>query len=153
LRAELARHGIRNSHLLAIAPAGTVSLLAGNVSSGIEPIRATRIARRIRQADGSYRSFDAEDYAFARWRESHGEVAALPASFVFGDTVSALDQLRMLAALQPLVDSGISKTVSLPRESTEPEVARIFAMAHELGLKGCTVYREGSRASIFGGAV
>jgi ribonucleoside-diphosphate reductase alpha chain len=151
VRAELTGHGIRNSHLTAIAPTGTISLLAGNVSSGIEPIRATRIARRIRQADGSYRSVDAVDYAFARWREQHGEGVPLPASFVFGDAVSALDQLRMLAALQPLVDSGISKTVALPRETGEPEVARIFAMAHEHGLKGCTVYRESSRASIFGG--
>lgn len=149
LRAEIARHGIRNSHLTAIAPTGTISLLAGNVSSGVEPIRATIIERRVRQADGSHQSIRADDYAFACWQAMQMSQRNLPSGFVFGDAIGARDQLLMLAALQPCVDSGISKTVSLPREATALDVSRTFALAHELRLKGCTVYREGSRASLF----
>ncbi len=149
LRAEIARHGIRNSHLTAIAPTGTISLLAGNVSSGVEPIRATIIERRVRQADGSHQSIRADHYAFACWQAMQTSQRNLPSGFVFGDAIGARDQLLMLAALQPCVDSGISKTVSLPRAATSLDVSRTFALAHELRLKGCTVYHEGSRASLF----
>lgn len=147
LRDDLARHGIRNSHLLAIAPAGSISLLAHNVSSGIEPIRALTTVRTFATESGHDTGISASDYAFELWRTTHGAAAPLPPALSDPGRVSALDQLLMQSALQPLVDGAISKTVLCGPDTTPEEVRQIFSSAYELGLKGTTAYRLGQRSA------
>jgi len=143
------RHsGIRNSHLTAIAPAGTISLLANNVSSGIEPIFSVEALRRVLCPDGSYQNFQTTDYAYALWRAANAPSTALPPYFSSGDSVSARDHLLMQAALQPYVDGAISKTIALPREFPGSDVSGIFDLAFRLGVKGCTIYRAETRAGV-----
>jgi ribonucleoside-diphosphate reductase alpha chain len=148
IRDAIARDGLRNSHLTAIAPAGTISLLAGNVSSGIEPIFALAATRRLREPGGGQRTLPVEDFAYRLFRERHGPRAALPDALVAG-TPDADAQLELIAAVAPFVDAGISKTVSLPATATPADVSRLYRRAWSLGLKGCTVYREGTRCSVF----
>lgn len=140
LRAAIARDGIRNSHLTAIAPAGTISLVAGNVSSGLEPVFALEYTRNVRQPDGSILRVDVASYALAAWRRLKGD-APLPDTFVTASTVSADAQIAMQAALQPHVDNAISKTTNVPADVPFEEFERIYRRAWELGLKGCTVFR------------
>jgi len=140
VREAIARHGIRNSHLTAIAPAGTISLLAGNVSSGLEPVFALEYARDVRQPDGSTAHVAVEAYAVARFRALRGS-EALPDTFVTAREVVAEDQLAMQAALQPHVDNAISKTTNVAADIPREEFGRIYRRAWELGLKGCTVFR------------
>lgn len=141
----VAQHGIRNSHLLAVAPTGSISLLANNVSSGIEPVFAFKANRRVRGADGQTVTFDVEDAAWHQYQELHGHQTSLPAHFVQAVDVSAEDQLRMMATVQSCVDNAISKTVRLPESASAQELGVVLRRAWELGLKGCAVYREGSR--------
>lgn len=148
IRRDIRASGIRNSHLTAIAPAGTISLLAGNVSSGIEPIFALEGSRRLLDPEGAARDFPTTDYAHARWREGHAATATPPPGFVLGRDVAAGDQLRMQAALQPAVDGAISKTVTVADAGAESTVAELFHSAYQLGLKGCAVYRPRARAGI-----
>jgi ribonucleoside-diphosphate reductase alpha chain len=145
IRHRIEHHGMRNSHVTAIAPAGSISLLGGNLSTGIEPLRPPGALRSVLQADGTRRAYAEPGYAIARWQAEQPAGAGLPDSLVFAGAISAADQLRMLAALQPHVDSGISKTVELPAGATVDDVAGVYALAWELGLKGCAVYRAGSR--------
>lgn len=140
LREGIARHGIRNSHLTAIAPAGTISLVAGNVSSGLEPVFALEYTRNVRQLDGSVLRVDVESHALSQWRARNRE-AALPETFVTAATVPADAQIEMQAALQPHVDNAISKTTNVPADIPFAEFERIYTRAWELGLKGCTVFR------------
>jgi len=142
LRAEIERDGIRNSHLTAIAPAGTISLLAGGVSSGIEPVFAARWRRRMRTADGGIEELELEDPAVAAWRARGGE--DLPPGFVDAAGVGAAEQLAVQAALQPHVDSAISKTVTVPAGCSFEEFRSVYDRAWALGLKGCTAYRPGT---------
>jgi len=146
IRAAIARHGIRNSHLLAIAPAGTISLLAHNVSSGIEPIYAVESTRRILDREGAQRNFQVTDYACAAWRARHGN-ASLPDCFVEAEAVAPRDHLLMQAALQPYVDGAISKTIALG-VSPPASVPEILDSAYDLGLKGCTVFRHAARPGV-----
>jgi ribonucleoside-diphosphate reductase alpha chain len=148
LQADIRRHGIRNSHLTAIAPTGTISLLAGNVSSGIEPIFALEGTRRVLQTDGTQRDFQTTDFAYAMWHARPATAAELDGMFSTGDSVSAEDQLLMQAALQPAVDSAISKTIVVPANCTASDVREILVSAFALGLKGCTVFRTGTRTPI-----
>lgn len=145
IRHRIERQGMRNSHVTAIAPAGSISLLGGNLSTGIEPLRPPGAVRYLQQPDGSRRDCVEDGYALAQWNAQHPAAASLPEAFVFASTITAADQLRMLAALQPHVDSGISKTVELPAEATVQDVAAVYALAWELGLKGCAVYRACTR--------
>ena len=142
------RQGIRNSHLLAVAPAGTISLLAGNVSSGIEPVFRLEASRRVLDADGEYRTFDVKDGAYSLWQALNSGAARMPESFMDLRSVSWRDQLLMQAALQPFVDGSISKTVALTSGVPRGAVEEVFRGAHELGLKGCTVFRESARPAI-----
>lgn len=144
LQDDIARHGIRNSHLLAVAPAGSISLLANNVSSGIEPIFCLEGERRMRGADGQTVTFAVHDSAWRHYQTLHGPDAQRPAYMVQAANVDAQAQLNMMAAVQPFVDSAIAKTVYLPQNATVNEVETVMLRAWELGLKGCTVYREGS---------
>ncbi len=139
IRAAIAQDGIRNSHLLALAPAGSISLLAGNLSSGIEPVFAWQAERRVH--DGSrVQAFRVEDPVLRQWRAQHGD-AALPAYFVTAQQLAPLDHLRMQAALQLLVDNAIAKTVNIPADLPFARFHELFAGAHALGLKGLTVFR------------
>lgn len=148
VRDAIARHGIRNSHLLAIAPAGTISILAGNVSSGIEPIFALESERQILEADGRYRSHAVRDYAWESWRATHPG-ADPPDALLVAYEVAAGDQLAMQAALQRWVDNAISKTINLPAETPYAEFAGVYERAYDMGLKGCTVFRpSGERGSV-----
>jgi ribonucleoside-diphosphate reductase alpha chain len=144
LRAALARHGIRNSHLLSIAPAGTISLLAGNVSSGVEPIFALQAKRSIRGHGQTSQDIVVEDFAFRHWRSTAQAGATPPDSFVTAEVISGPAHLAMQASLQPFVDNAISKTITLTPDATAEGVDDIFRNAHAAGIKGCTVFRPGS---------
>ena len=145
LRDGIATNGIRNSHLLAIAPAGTISLLAGNVSSGIEPIYAIQAERAVRASDLSVERLEVNDFAYDVWLAGHRRAASIPDIFAAADELPATAHLEMQACLQPYVDGAISKTINLPPEATTKDVARAFRFAHQAGIKGCTVYRPGAR--------
>ena len=148
LQARIRAEGIRNSHLLAIAPTGTISLLAGNISSGIEPVFGLSTVRRVMQPDGGERYQAATDAAYALWRRTAPAGTPLPAAFMTGAEIAARDHLLMQASLQPFVDGAISKTVQLARDTTAAAVAEVFGTAFDLGLKGCTVFRAGSRTGV-----
>jgi ribonucleoside-diphosphate reductase alpha chain len=140
IRDGIARDGIRNSHLLAIAPAGTISLLANNVSNGLEPVFAFAHRRRIRQADGSFSEHDLSDYAWRRFRELRPS-DALPDCFVEARELPPAAHLRMQAALQPFVDNAISKTINIPEHFDADDYASVYFDAWRMGLKGCTTFR------------
>ena len=140
VRGAIAAHGLRNGCLTSIAPTGTISLLAGNVSSGIEPVFDYTYRRRMLQ-DGVSTEETVEDYAFRCWREVSGADAALPGYFVTANELSPADHVRMQAALQPYVDSAISKTINCPEAISFADFRSIYRDAYELGLKGCTTYR------------
>jgi ribonucleoside-diphosphate reductase alpha chain len=139
VRDRIARRGLRNSHLLAIAPAGTISLLANNVSSGIEPVYALEGERRVVNEQGTLETHVVRDYAYALWSAAH--TGSLQSAFVTAEELEPEDHLAMLAVLQPLVDSSISKTLNLPENTPSGAVGRIFERAYALGAKGCTVFR------------
>jgi ribonucleoside-diphosphate reductase alpha chain len=145
LRARIAKHGIRNSHLLAIAPAGTISLLAGNVSSGVEPIYALEATREVRGRDLEIQRLEVRDYAYQQWQKTAGKKDSMPEAFVTSDKLSAGAHLAMQACLQPFVDNAISKTVNMAADASMDDVDEVFAAAYSSGLKGCTVFRPGAR--------
>lgn len=140
IRDDIARDGIRNSHLIAIAPTGTISLLADNISSGIEPVYAFELQRAVRGLDGDCRQLALSDYAWRLWRSRHG-TAPVPDCFVAANEVSALAHLAMQAALQPYVDNAISKTINVPAGYDYAAFSELYHRAWQLGLKGCTTYR------------
>ncbi len=141
LKELIRRHGIRNALLTSIAPTGTISLLAGNVSSGIEPIFALEYVRRLRLPDGSAHEELLQDHAVALWREMFGD-APLPRDiFVTVDDLHWRDHLRMQQALQNHVDSAISKTINLPEDISFEDFRSVYQAAWRAGLKGCTTYR------------
>lgn len=145
LRDGIAANGIRNSHLLAIAPTGTISLLAGNVSSGIEPIYALEATRAVRGHDLKIHNLEVRDYAYDQWLNSSKRKSTVPDVFATAENLSAKAHLAMQASLQPFVDNAISKTVNLPPEATPEDVDEIYTLAYSSGLKGCTVFRPGTR--------
>jgi ribonucleoside-diphosphate reductase alpha chain len=141
IRAGIARHGIRNSHLTAIAPTGTISLLANNISSGLEPVYRFEYKRRVREADGALSEHAVTDYAWQLYREQRGAEAPLTAAFVTAGEVSPYMHLDMQAALQPWVDSAISKTINVPQDYSFAQFRSLYDYAYAKGLKGCTTFR------------
>jgi ribonucleoside-diphosphate reductase alpha chain len=141
VRAAIARHGIRNGLLTSIAPTGTISLLAGNVSGGIEPVFDFRYDRRVLGRDGSARTQRVEDYAHALYREKFGPAAPLSHAFVTAEELTPVAHLRMQAAVQAHVDSSISKTINCPADLGFEAFKDVYLEAYDLGLKGCTTYR------------
>ena len=141
VRREILSHGIRNGLLTSIAPTGTISLLAGNVSSGIEPIFSITYDRKVLQADGSRRQERISDYAARLWWQINGEDAPLPESFVTVGSLAPEDHLRMQAAVQRHIDSSISKTINVPEQIAFDDFADVYREAYRLGLKGCTTFR------------
>ena len=140
-RALIAKHGLRNGCLTSIAPTGTTSLLAGNVSSGIEPVFAYSYTRKILQPDGTKREEQVEDYAMRIWRQVKGDTPPPDELFVSAQTLSPSDHLTMQAAAQALIDSSISKTVNCPEDIGFEEFADIYVEGYHLGCKGLTTYR------------
>jgi len=140
IRDGIAEHGIRNSHLTAIAPTGTISMLANNVSSGLEPVFDYSYTRRVLEADGSYATYGLTDAAVRLWRELNGD-APLPAQFVDARHLAPEVHLGMQAALQPYVDNAISKTINVPEDYAFDAFKDIYAQAFDKGLKGCTTFR------------
>ena len=142
LKDEIRRHGIRNSHLLSIAPTGTISLaFADNASNGIEPPYAWTYQRKKRMADGSMKSYDVEDHAWRLYRKLGGDMAKLPAHFVTAMDIAAFDHMLMVAVVAPYVDSAISKTVNVPENYPYERFKDLYREAWKAGLKGITTYR------------
>ncbi len=140
VRKAIAKHGIRNALLTSIAPTGTISLYAGNVSSGIEPVFAYGYTRKVLQKDGTKTEEEVVDYAVAQWREQFGD-KDLPEYFVNAQTLAPLDHVRMQAAAQTWIDSSISKTINVPEDISFEAFKDVYAQAYETGCKGCTTYR------------
>ena len=140
-RKALAKHGLRNGLLTSIAPTGTISLLAENVSSGIEPVFGFHYGRRVLGADGATSEIQVEDYAHRLFRDRYGAKTPLPAAFVAAADLTPAAHLEMQAALQPHVDSSISKTINCPESISFADFEQIYLKAYDLGLKGCTTFR------------
>ncbi len=133
-------HGIRNALLTSIAPTGTISLYAGNVSSGIEPVFAYSYTRKVLQKDGSRTEEEVTDYAVQMWRDKFGD-KELPDYFVNAQTLLPADHVRMQAAAQKWIDSSISKTINCPEDIDFETFKNVYLEAYESGCKGCTTYR------------
>jgi ribonucleoside-diphosphate reductase alpha chain len=140
VRDAIRAHGIRNALLTSVAPTGTISLYAGNVSSGIEPVFAYAYTRKVLQKDGSRTEEEVVDYAVALWRKMHGD-APLPDHFVNAQTLPPLDHVKMQAAAQKWVDSSISKTINCPEDISFDDFKEVYLAAWDQGCKGCTTYR------------
>jgi ribonucleoside-diphosphate reductase alpha chain len=140
VRDAVAMHGIRNALLTSVAPTGTISLYAGNVSSGIEPVFAYAYTRKVLQKDGSRTEEEVVDYAVRLWRERFGD-APLPEYFVNAQTLPPLDHVRMQAAAQKWIDSSISKTINCPADISFDAFKEVYMAAWDQGCKGCTTYR------------
>ena len=140
VRDAIRRDGIRNALLTSIAPTGTISLYAGNVSSGIEPVFAYSYRRKVLQKDGSRTEEEVVDYAVQMWRDKFGDVA-LPDYFVNAQTLAPADHVKMQAAAQKWVDSSISKTINCPEDIDFETFKDVYLQAYTLGCKGCTTYR------------
>jgi ribonucleoside-diphosphate reductase alpha chain len=141
IRGAIAAHGIRNSHLIAIAPTGTISLLAGNVSSGLEPVFAGTFERKVLNEDGSTSAFALVDYALGLWRRIKDDPEGYPPGFVCGSALAPQDHIAMQAALQPFVDNSISKTIAVPEDYPFEAFRGIYDAAYDMKLKGCTTFR------------
>ena len=140
VRDAIATHGIRNALLTSIAPTGTISLYAGNVSSGIEPVFAYAYSRKVLQKDGTRTEEEVVDYAVQMWRDKFGD-AELPEYFVNAQTLAPEDHVKMQAAAQKWIDSSISKTINCPEDISFEAFKNVYMQAYEQGCKGCTTYR------------
>jgi ribonucleoside-diphosphate reductase alpha chain len=138
---NIAQNGIRNALLTSIAPTGTISLFANNVSSGIEPVFSFRHTRNVLMPDGTRREEEVTDYAYRLFRRLKGELAPLPDYFVDAQGLTAEDHVAMQAAAQKYIDSSISKTINVPAEIPFDRFKGVYLQAYMLGCKGCTTYR------------
>jgi ribonucleoside-diphosphate reductase alpha chain len=135
------KHGIRNALLTSIAPTGTISLFADNVSSGLEPVFSFSYSRTVLMPDGSRKEEDVTDYAVRVWKRLRGEFAPLPDYFVDAQTLSPSDHVVMQATVQKYIDSSISKTINVPEGIGFEEFKSVYMQAYDQGCKGCTTYR------------
>ncbi|MFA3919066.1 adenosylcobalamin-dependent ribonucleoside-diphosphate reductase [Ruegeria hyattellae] len=140
VRDAIREHGIRNALLTSIAPTGTISLYAGNVSSGIEPVFAYAYKRKVLQKDGSRTEEEVVDYAVQLWRDKFGDTD-LPEHFVNAQTLAPSAHVRMQAAAQKWIDSSISKTINCPEDISFEDFKDVYMQAWDQGCKGCTTYR------------
>ena len=147
VRAAIAESGMRNALLTSVAPTGTISLLAGNVSSGIEPVFSYSYTRNVLMPDGSRRVEAVEDHAYVLYRRLKGDTAPLPDYFVDAQSLGPEDHLAVQARVQAFVDSCISKTINCPEEMAFEDFREVYPRAYELGCKGCTSCRRGSGAT------
>ena len=145
LKKQIRQHGIRNSHLLSIAPTGTVSLaFADNASNGIEPPFSWMYKRKKREADGSMAEYAVEDHSWRLYRELGGDVSKLPEYFVSALEMSAQDHIAMMETVQPFVDTAISKTVNIPADYPYDDFKGLYLQAWRARLKGLATYRPNS---------
>ena len=142
LRDAIRTYGIRNSHLLSIAPTGTISLaFADNASNGIEPPYSWTYQRKKRMPDGAMRSYDVEDHAWRLYRQMGHDMSSLPPQFVTALEMRAIEHLRMVQAVQPFIDTAISKTVNVPEDYPFEDFRDLYSQAWHAGLKGLATYR------------
>ena len=142
IQEKIKTYGIRNSHLLSIAPTGTVSLaFADNTSNGIEPAFDWVYRRKKRTSDGKTLDYEVQDHAWRLYRESGGDVDALPDSFVSALQISVNDHIAMMQAVQPFIDTAISKTVNVPADFPYEDFKHLYQTAWKAGLKGLATYR------------
>jgi ribonucleoside-diphosphate reductase alpha chain len=142
IKDKIRKHGLRNSHLLSIAPTGTISLaFADNASNGIEPAYSWFYTRKKRMADGSTKDYPVEDHAWRLFKKMSGDVEHLPPAFVTALEISALDHMKMVAAVAPFIDTSISKTVNVPADYPYEDFQHLYTEAWKAGLKGLATYR------------
>jgi len=141
VQAAIAEHGIRNALLTSVAPTGTISLFADNVSSGLEPVFSFSYHRHVLMPDGSRREEEVSDYAYRLYHRLKGETAPLTDAFVDAQDLSPHDHLVMQAAVQKYIDSSISKTINVPESIDFADFKDVYVQAYDLGCKGCTTYR------------
>ncbi|MBI3480460.1 MAG: adenosylcobalamin-dependent ribonucleoside-diphosphate reductase [Nitrosomonadales bacterium] len=145
IKNRIRKHGLRNSHLLSIAPTGTISLaFADNASNGIEPPFSWFYTRKKRMADGTTKDYAVEDHAWRIFKKMGGDVAKLPPAFVTALEISALDHMKMVAAVAPFIDTSISKTVNVPADYPYEDFEHLYTEAWKAGLKGLATYRPNS---------
>ncbi|MDO8465822.1 MAG: adenosylcobalamin-dependent ribonucleoside-diphosphate reductase [Gallionella sp.] len=145
IKGKIRKHGLRNSHLLSIAPTGTISLaFADNASNGIEPPFSWFYTRKKRMMDGSTKDYQVEDHAWRVYRKMGGDVDNLPAAFVTALEISAIDHMNMVAAVAPFIDTAISKTVNVPADYPYEDFKELYTEAWKAGLKGLATYRPNS---------
>ncbi|MBN06444.1 MAG: ribonucleoside-diphosphate reductase, adenosylcobalamin-dependent [Rhodospirillaceae bacterium] len=141
IKTAISKHGIRNALLTSIAPTGTISLFADNVSSGLEPVFSFSYIRHVLMPDGTRRDEEITDYAYRLFRKLRGEDTPLPDTFVDAHDLTPRDHLVMQAAMQRFIDSSISKTINCPEDIQFEEFKDVYMQAYDLGCKGCTTYR------------
>jgi ribonucleoside-diphosphate reductase alpha chain len=141
VKEAIAVHGIRNALLTSVAPTGTISFWADNVSSGVEPVFSYTYTRQVLMPDGTRREEEVSDYAYRLYRRTFGENAQLPDYFVDAQRLAPSDHVVMQAAVQKFVDSSISKTINVPADLPFESFKDVYANAYALGCKGCTTYR------------
>ena len=145
IKNKIRKHGIRNSHLLSIAPTGTISLaFADNASNGIEPAFSWFYTRKKRMMDGSTKDYSVEDHAWRVFKQQGGDVSKLPPAFVTALEISAIDHMKMVAAVAPFIDTSISKTVNVPADYPYEDFKDLYTEAWKAGLKGLATYRPNS---------
>lgn len=145
VKAEIRKHGLRNSHLLSIAPTGTISLaFADNASNGIEPPFSWTYNRKKRMPDGTLKEYSVEDYAWRLYKHLGGDVSKLPDYFVTALEISAAAHKDMVAAVAPCIDTAISKTVNVPADYPYEDFQNLYMDAWKSGLKGLATYRPNS---------
>ena len=141
VKEAIAKHGIRNALLTSVAPTGTISLFADNVSSGLEPVFSFKYNRHVLMPDGSRREEQVSDYAYRLFRRRMGDAATLGEAFVDVQGLSPHDHLVMQAAIQKYIDSSISKTINVPEDIDFDDFKDVYMQAFDLDCKGCTTYR------------
>ncbi len=145
LKDRIRKQGLRNSHLLSIAPTGTISLaFADNASNGIEPAFSWTYTRKKRMPDGSSKEYAVEDHAWRLYRHLKGADAPLTTAFVTALEMSAQAHEEMVAAVAPYIDTAISKTVNVPADYPYEDFQYLYTQAWKSGLKGLATYRPNS---------
>jgi ribonucleoside-diphosphate reductase alpha chain len=145
IKNKIHQHGIRNSHLLSIAPTGTISLaFADNASNGIEPAFSWFYTRKKRMPDGTSKDYSVEDHAWRVYKRLGGDINNLPPYFVSALEISAIDHMKMVAAVAPFIDTSISKTVNVPADYPFEDFKDLYTEAWKAGLKGLATYRPNS---------
>ncbi len=145
IKKKIRKHGLRNSHLLSIAPTGTISLaFADNASNGIEPAFSWFYTRKKRMMDGTTKDYPVEDHAWRVFKQQGGNVKKLPPAFVTALEITAIDHMKMVAAVAPFIDTSISKTVNVPADYPYEDFKDLYTEAWKAGLKGLATYRPNS---------
>ncbi len=145
IKNKIRQHGVRNSHLLSIAPTGTISLaFADNASNGIEPAFSWFYTRKKRMAEGGTKDYSVEDHAWREYKKLGGDMDKLPSAFVTALEISAIDHMKMVAAVAPFIDTSISKTVNVPADYPYEDFQHLYTEAWKAGLKGLATYRPNS---------